>query len=80
MDVFWVVVPCSLVEEYQRFRGRCFLHHQGDERWSLSDDISWAMKSSLVISYISSELQSNILGTVSTSIIINTVINFNMIF
>jgi hypothetical protein len=30
MPVFWVLVPCSLVEVYQRFRGPCFLHHQGD--------------------------------------------------
>jgi hypothetical protein len=29
--VFWVVAPCSLVEVYQRFRGPCCLHHQGDE-------------------------------------------------
>jgi hypothetical protein len=28
--VFWVVAPCSLVEVYQRFRGTCCLHHQGD--------------------------------------------------
>jgi hypothetical protein len=27
--VFWVVVPCSLVEVYQRFRGPCCFHHQG---------------------------------------------------
>jgi hypothetical protein len=31
MTVFWVVVPCSLVEVYQRFRGLCCLHPQGDE-------------------------------------------------
>jgi hypothetical protein len=31
MDVFWVVVPCRLVEVYQRFRGTCCLHYQGDE-------------------------------------------------
>jgi hypothetical protein len=31
MAVFWVVVPCSLVEVYRRFRGTCCLHHQGDE-------------------------------------------------
>jgi hypothetical protein len=31
MAVFWVVSPCSLVEVYQRFRGPCCLHHQGDE-------------------------------------------------
>jgi hypothetical protein len=32
--VFWVVAPCSLVEVYQRFRGPCCLHHQGDEMTS----------------------------------------------
>jgi hypothetical protein len=32
MAVFWVVVPCSLVEVYQRFRGPCCLHHQGDRQ------------------------------------------------
>jgi hypothetical protein len=31
MAVFWVVSPLSLVEVYQRFRGPCCLHHQGDE-------------------------------------------------
>jgi hypothetical protein len=30
MAVFWVVAPFSLVELYQRFRGPCCLHHQGD--------------------------------------------------
>jgi hypothetical protein len=30
MAVFWVVAPCSVVELYQRFRGPCCLHHQGD--------------------------------------------------
>jgi hypothetical protein len=30
MAVFWVVAPCSLVEVYQRFRGTCCLHHQGN--------------------------------------------------
>jgi hypothetical protein len=30
MIVFWVVAPCSLVEVYQRSRGVCCLHHQGD--------------------------------------------------
>jgi hypothetical protein len=30
MAVFWVVAPCSLVEVYQRFRGPCCLHRQGD--------------------------------------------------
>jgi hypothetical protein len=27
MSVFWVVVPCSLVEVKRRFRGTCRLHH-----------------------------------------------------
>jgi hypothetical protein len=31
MAVFWVVAPCSLVGVYQRFRGPCSLHHQGDD-------------------------------------------------
>jgi hypothetical protein len=31
MAVLWVVAPCSLVEVYQRFRGPCCLHQQGDE-------------------------------------------------
>jgi hypothetical protein len=31
MAVFCVVAPCSLVEVYRRFRGACYLHHQGDE-------------------------------------------------
>jgi hypothetical protein len=30
MTVFWDVVPCSLVEVYQCFRGAYYLH-QGDE-------------------------------------------------
>jgi hypothetical protein len=30
MAVFWVVVMCSVVEVYQRFRGNCCLHHQGE--------------------------------------------------
>jgi hypothetical protein len=29
--VFWVVAPCSLVEVFQRFRGPCCLHRQGDD-------------------------------------------------
>jgi hypothetical protein len=35
--VFWVVSPCSLVEVYQRFRGSCCLHHQGDRGKLLPD-------------------------------------------
>jgi hypothetical protein len=30
MTVFWIVVPYSLVEVYQFFRGACCLNHQGD--------------------------------------------------
>jgi hypothetical protein len=30
MAALWVVVPCSLVEVYGRFRGDCCFHHQGD--------------------------------------------------
>jgi hypothetical protein len=30
MAIFWVVAACSLVEVYQRFRGPCCLHHQGE--------------------------------------------------
>jgi hypothetical protein len=29
MAVFWFVAPGSLVEVYQRFRGPCCRHHQG---------------------------------------------------
>jgi hypothetical protein len=31
MAVFWIAVPCSLVEVYQRFRGPCCLHHHGSK-------------------------------------------------
>jgi hypothetical protein len=31
MAIFWVVAPCSLKKNYQRFRGPCCLHHQGDD-------------------------------------------------
>jgi hypothetical protein len=30
MAVFWAVALCNL-EEFRRFRGACYLHHQGDE-------------------------------------------------
>jgi hypothetical protein len=39
MAVFWVVAPCSLVEVYQRFRGPCCLHHQGDEAARTSETL-----------------------------------------
>jgi hypothetical protein len=29
IDAFWVVVSCSMVQAYRRFRGVCCLHHQG---------------------------------------------------
>jgi hypothetical protein len=29
MAVFWDVTPCSLIEIDRRFRGACYLHHQG---------------------------------------------------
>jgi hypothetical protein len=31
MVVFWVVVPCGLVEVYWSFRVTCCLHHQWDD-------------------------------------------------
>jgi hypothetical protein len=37
MAVFWVVAHYSLVEVYQRFRGPCCLHHQGDNRYKPED-------------------------------------------
>jgi hypothetical protein len=32
VTVFWVVVPCSLVEIRRRFRGTYCLHQKGDNR------------------------------------------------
>jgi hypothetical protein len=32
--VFWVAAPCSVVKVYRRFRGACWLHHQGDDKGS----------------------------------------------
>jgi hypothetical protein len=31
VSVFWVVVSCSLVEVYNRFKDPCCPHHQGDD-------------------------------------------------
>jgi hypothetical protein len=31
MTIFWVVVLCSLVQVYRRFRDACGFHHQGNE-------------------------------------------------
>jgi hypothetical protein len=39
MAVFWVVAPCSLIEVYQRFRGPCCLHHQGEKTAIFEDEI-----------------------------------------
>jgi hypothetical protein len=33
MAVLWVVMPCSVVEVYGRFRGVCCLHHLGDQEF-----------------------------------------------
>jgi hypothetical protein len=51
MAVFWVVAPCSLVEVYQRFRGPCRLHHQGDEwvGWCLVKKNEWVYILSILI-------------------------------
>jgi hypothetical protein len=35
MIAFWLVAPCSLAEANRRFRGSCWLHHQGDESYRL---------------------------------------------
>jgi hypothetical protein len=34
MSVFWVVVTCSLVEVYRRFRGDSSFHHRCDDKGS----------------------------------------------
>jgi len=31
VEVFWVVTPCNVVVGYQRFRGPCCLHLQGED-------------------------------------------------
>jgi hypothetical protein len=30
MAVFWLVAPRSVIEVCRRFRGACYLHHQGE--------------------------------------------------
>jgi hypothetical protein len=30
VEVFWVVMPYSVVVGYQRFKGPCYLHLQGE--------------------------------------------------
>jgi hypothetical protein len=32
VNVFWVVLPCSLADICQRFSGACCLHHRGEEQ------------------------------------------------
>jgi hypothetical protein len=32
MTLFGDVAPCSPVEVYRRFKGACYLYHQGDDR------------------------------------------------
>jgi hypothetical protein len=44
--VFWVVAPCSLVEVYQRFRGPCCLHHQGDDNQKTAIFVLTAVRAS----------------------------------
>jgi hypothetical protein len=34
VEVFWVVTPCNVVVEYQRFGGPCCPHLQGETAWS----------------------------------------------
>jgi hypothetical protein len=41
MAVFWVVALCTLVEVYQRFRGPCCLHHQGNGTWRWRIDVPY---------------------------------------
>jgi hypothetical protein len=47
MAVFWIVAQCSLVEVYQRFRGPCCLHHQGDEYFALKMEIARTSETSV---------------------------------
>jgi hypothetical protein len=44
VGVFWVLTPCSVVVGYQRLRGSCFFHHQGEVT-----SIGWS--SETVVSY-----------------------------
>jgi hypothetical protein len=61
MSVFWVVVPCSLVEVYQRSRGPCCLHCQVDESTHRPDDGDSPEDSHLLNSYwIACDLQTTI--------------------
>jgi len=40
VEVFWVVTPCSVVVRYQRFRGPCCLHLQGEVARMAENSIS----------------------------------------
>jgi len=39
VEVFWVVTPCSDVAGYQRFRGPCCIHLQGEDGSSMVPQI-----------------------------------------
>jgi hypothetical protein len=44
MAVLWFVTPCSLIDIYQRFRGPCCLHQQGDDQGVGSSFIALMME------------------------------------
>jgi hypothetical protein len=54
MTVFWVVVPCSLVKVYRRFRGACCLHHQGDRHL---EELSFSHRSLNIVRSVKSMRQ-----------------------
>jgi hypothetical protein len=49
MTVFWDLAPCSLVEDYRRFRSACCFHHQGDR-----PDGATSQKTVILMLFISS--------------------------
>jgi hypothetical protein len=51
MAVFWVVVQCSLVEIYQRFRGPCCRHHQ-DNSWRYNPEDSHLYTISISMNFL----------------------------
>jgi hypothetical protein len=60
MAVFWFVAPCSLVEFYQRFRGPCCLHHQGDRPARTSETLVNFYQTTRCYNPEDSHLQSNV--------------------
>jgi hypothetical protein len=50
MAVFLVVVQCSPVEAYRRFRYACYLHHQGDGSLIMNDELGRMCKELVVVS------------------------------